>query len=138
MTCSRTRSGSLSLSRLIASLVLALVLAVTTAVTASAHAALRHAHPSAGEELAAAPVEISIEYSTGVDLAQAEIHLTDAAGTEIALAKPEGEAATGETLVRRIATTLAPGTYAVRWRVLSIDGHWTRGDYTFVVTAGGQ
>jgi methionine-rich copper-binding protein CopC len=113
-----------------------LVLAVTTAGTASAHAALRHAHPSAGEELAVAPAEISIAYSTGVDLTQAEIHLTDAAGAEIALAKPEGEAATGETLVRRISGTLSPGNYKVRWRVLSIDGHWTRGDYTFVVSAG--
>jgi len=126
------------LSRTILSLLLTLVLAVTTAGTASAHAALRHAHPSAGEELAVAPVEISIEYSTGVDLSQAEIHLTDAAGAEIALAKVEGEAATGETLVRRISGTLAPGTYAVRWRVLSIDGHWTRGDYTFEVMAGGR
>ncbi len=126
------------MSRLIASLFVTLVLAVATAGTASAHAALRHAHPSAGEELAIAPVEISIEYSTGVDLAQAEMHLTDASGAEIALAKVEGEAAAGETLVRRISGTLIPGTYAVRWRVLSIDGHWTRGDYTFVVTASGQ
>lgn len=126
------------MSRLIASLFVTLVLAAGSAGAASAHAALRHAHPSAGEELAVTPVEISIEYTTGVDLTQAEIHLTDSSGAEIALAKPEGETATGETLVRRISTALAPGTYAVRWRVLSIDGHWTRGDYTFVVTAGGQ
>jgi methionine-rich copper-binding protein CopC len=66
------------------------------------------------------------------------MHLTDSTGAEIALAKPDGEAASGETLVRRIATTLVPGSYKVRWRVLSIDGHWTRGDYTFVVTAGGH
>ena len=136
MTCSLAHLGRLSLSRLIASLFVTLVLAVGSAGTASAHAALRHAHPSAGEELAVAPVEISIEYSTGVDLTQAEIHLTDASGAEIALATIEGEAASGETLVRRIAGTLAPGSYKVRWRVLSIDGHWTRGDYAFVVTSG--
>jgi len=124
------------LSRTIASLVVMLVLAVGSAGTASAHAALRHAHPSAGEELTVAPVEISIDYSTGIDLTQAEIHLTDATGAEIALTKVDGEAATGETLVRRITGTLAPGTYNVRWRVLSIDGHWTRGDYMFVVMSG--
>ena len=124
--------------RPILSIAIALVLAVVSAGTASAHAALRHAHPSAGEELSATPDEIRIEFSTGVDLTQAELHLTDASGAEIALAKVEGEAAAGETLVRRIATTLAPGSYMVRWRVLSIDGHWTRGDYTFVVTAGAQ
>jgi methionine-rich copper-binding protein CopC len=30
--------------------------------------------------------------------------------------------------------TLTPGTYVLRWQVLAIDGHITRGDVPFTVT----
>lgn len=33
------------------------------------------------------------------------------------------------------STTLTPGAYVVRWQVLAIDGHITRGDVPFTVTA---
>jgi hypothetical protein len=126
------------LTRLFASLLVTLVLAAAAAGTASAHAALRHAQPAAGEELTTAPTEIRIEFSTGIQLDQAEIHLNDQSGTDLALTRPDGEPDASEMLVRLIPTALAPGTYKVRWRVLSIDGHWTRGDYSFSVNAGGQ
>jgi copper resistance protein C len=29
---------------------------------------------------------------------------------------------------------MAPGSYSVRWQVLAIDGHITRGDVPFTVT----
>jgi methionine-rich copper-binding protein CopC len=31
---------------------------------------------------------------------------------------------------------LGPGTYRVKWRVLSVDTHVTEGDFTFRVTDG--
>ena len=31
---------------------------------------------------------------------------------------------------------LRPGTYRVKWRVLSVDTHVTEGDFTFRVTDG--
>ena len=126
------------MTRLVASLLVTLVLAAGAAGTASAHAALRHAQPAAGEELTTAPTEIRIEFSTGIQLDLAEMHLNDQSGTELALTRPDNEASEAETVVRLIPTALAPGTYKVRWRVLSIDGHWTRGDYSFSVSAGGQ
>ena len=39
----------------------------------------------------------------------------------------------GTTFSRAITQPLGSGTYKVRWRVLSKDGHWTRGDYYFSV-----
>jgi methionine-rich copper-binding protein CopC len=30
---------------------------------------------------------------------------------------------------------LAPGNYTIRWQVLAVDGHITRGDVPFTVTA---
>jgi hypothetical protein len=32
------------------------------------------------------------------------------------------------------ATLTTPGAYVVRWQVLAIDGHITRGDVPFTVT----
>ena len=33
------------------------------------------------------------------------------------------------------ATTRAPGSYVIRWQVLSVDGHITRGDVPLIVQA---
>ncbi|MFI4981818.1 MAG: copper resistance protein CopC, partial [Nevskiales bacterium] len=33
-----------------------------------------------------------------------------------------------------IADLATPGAYVVRWQVLSVDGHITRGDVPFTVT----
>ena len=33
------------------------------------------------------------------------------------------------------AAELQPGEYTVRWQVLAVDGHITRGDVPFTVTA---
>ena len=35
--------------------------------------------------------------------------------------------------VLRASADLKPGSYAVRWQVLAVDGHITRGDVPFVV-----
>ena len=32
------------------------------------------------------------------------------------------------------SVTLTPGAYVMRWQVLAIDGHITRGDVVFTVT----
>ena len=38
------------------------------------------------------------------------------------------------TLIETSAELTAPGAYVVRWQVLAIDGHITRGDVPFTVT----
>jgi methionine-rich copper-binding protein CopC len=37
------------------------------------------------------------------------------------------------SLLRLSVRPLRPGTYRVKWRVLSIDSHVTEGDFTFNV-----
>jgi methionine-rich copper-binding protein CopC len=39
-----------------------------------------------------------------------------------------------EVLQARIRPT-RPGAYALRWRVLAVDGHITRGDIPFIISA---
>jgi methionine-rich copper-binding protein CopC len=38
-----------------------------------------------------------------------------------------------KTLTAPVTGPLKPGTYTVRWNVLSVDGHKTNGTYTFTV-----
>ncbi|MEQ1754989.1 MAG: copper resistance CopC family protein [Micropepsaceae bacterium] len=116
-----------------AALAIVLCLAALSASEAFAHAALLHASPSAGQTLSVPPKGISIEFSTKVDLSKMELHVTAPSGTELALVAPELQTGMSTTVIRGFKSALAAGTYSVRWRVFSVDGHWTRGDYTFTV-----
>lgn len=98
-----------------------------------AHAALRHAAPAAGETIDAAADTLTLEFSTDVDLTAVELTLHDAAGKDIDLKAADGDAKSGTIVSRTLKAPLPAGTYEVKWRVLSIDGHHTRGSYTFDV-----
>lgn len=119
--------------RLVAKSMAVVAALALTAGSAFAHAALRHAVPSAGAELANSPDELTIEFSEAVVMALVELKMTDESGRQIALAAPESEPAAGPLVRRQIGAPLAPGAYNVFWRVQSVDGHWTRGDYSFDV-----
>jgi methionine-rich copper-binding protein CopC len=49
-----------------------------------------------------------------------------------ALSLPLLAAARPDTLVAKI-DGLAPGSYRIRWQVLAVDGHITRGDIPFAI-----
>lgn len=117
-------------------MIVALCLAALSAGEARAHAALLNAIPGAGQVFDTGPTEIRIEFSTEVDLAEVELHVADASGAELKLLAPESGPAFGALVVRRFVDTPTRGDYTVRWRVFSVDGHWTRGDYAFHV--GGE
>ena len=102
---------------------------------AHAHAALRHADPAAGAVVEAPTAKLTLEFSTEVDQTAVELSLSDATGKEIELQSADATAKMSTLVTRAPKTPLAPGTYLVKWRVLSIDGHHTRGDYTFDVKA---
>jgi methionine-rich copper-binding protein CopC len=44
--------------------------------------------------------------------------------------------ATSRALLQVPLKPLTPGTYRVKWRVLSVDTHVTEGDFTFRVSEG--
>ncbi len=127
MTFSRKRSASLFSISLVAAA------ALFAAAPAFAHAALRKAVPAAGEVVDTPPTKLTLEFSTAIDLAKAELSVSDAVGEGVALLPPDGEAESGTTIERATKSPLAPGRYSVAWRVLSVDGHYTRGTYTFEV-----
>ncbi len=114
---------------------LALAAALTLAAggPALAHAHLKSSVPAAGGTVAAAPAELDLSFSEGVNPKFTGLTLTGPTGAKV----PTGAAELGPggdtALVVPVAGPLAAGTYEVRWHALATDGHRTDGRYRFTV-----
>jgi methionine-rich copper-binding protein CopC len=97
---------------------------------AAAHAILIASQPPIGGSIAAGPVAFDLHYNSRIDRVRSRLTLTrpDRAQTILAIS-PDG---TPDEI--RSSATLTPGGYTLRWQVLAIDGHITRGDIPFTVT----
>jgi methionine-rich copper-binding protein CopC len=105
------------------------VLLTVTAPAAEAHAFLDHAEPRVGSTVPTAPRELTLSYTQILEPAFSEVEVSDANGKRVDLGKPSISAA----VMRVGLKPLAPGTYRVRWHVLSVDTHTTEGSFTFHV-----
>lgn len=102
------------------------------APAAYAHAFLDHASPPVGGTVHAAPSDVRIWFSEPIEPAFSSITVVDATGHRVDTGKVETDAKDASEL--RIALApLPPGTYTVRWRVISVDTHATTGNFTFRV-----
>jgi len=78
------------------------------------------------------PDEVKLWFTQELEPAFSTVRVLDAAGRQI----DRGDKRVGpsdRTLLRVSVPRLAPGSYRVVWRVLSVDTHVTEGDYTFEV-----
>jgi len=100
---------------------------------ALAHAELISTTPEADSTVKAAPTELDLKFSEGLNLKFSGVKL---AGPDKEAVKT-GTAALGPnddtTLVLPLPAPLVAGTYTVEWHVLSSDGHKTHGSYGFTV-----
>ena len=73
---------------------------------------------------------MSFSYNSRIDRARSRLTLTspDHAQSVLKIA-PDGP----PNLLETTTNLEAPGAYVVRWQVLAIDGHITRGDVPFTV-----
>ena len=110
-------------------------LATTTLLTvlmvtfAHAHAFLDHAEPRVGSTTPTAPREIVLYYTQNLEPAFSSVEVSDANGARVDQGKPKISASTMRVGVKQ----LPPGTYKVRWQVLSVDTHTTEGNFSFRV-----
>jgi copper resistance protein C len=97
---------------------------------AAAHAILETSEPANGAHVPAGPVTLKLRYNSRIDRERSGLALTrpDQSKTTLRI-DPEGPP---DLLTSTV--TLTPGAYVVRWQVLAIDGHITRGDVAFTVT----
>src|SRR5262249_8848853 len=120
----------------------ALAAALGTAGTASAHAILVGSQPKQGEEGRGPDGDASLGLNSRTAAERPSLVLVRAAESERDLA-PVGAGTHPLALIEsgepnRLdakASGLEPGTYRLRWQVLSVDGHVSRGDVTFKVRA---
>ena len=103
---------------------------VTAAATAAhAHAFLDHAEPRVGSTVPSAPREVVLTFSESLEPAFSSVEVSDASGHSVGQGKPRVSATTMRVGIK----PLPPGTYRVRWHVLSADTHTTEGNFTFQV-----
>ncbi|HTT07290.1 MAG TPA: copper resistance CopC family protein [Gammaproteobacteria bacterium] len=98
---------------------------------AFAHAIVVESTPAVNAEVGGPDVHIDLRFNSRIDHARSRLILTDAAGHKVRVTIP------GDAPADHILTTVkgvAPGKCTLEWRVLSVDGHLTRGLIPFTVT----
>ena len=99
------------------------------AAPAGAHAFLDHAEPRVGSTVSTAPREVSMSFTQQLEPAFSSAQVYDLSGARV----DQGRAQIAGSVMRVSVKMLAPGTYRVRWKVLSVDTHTTEGSFTFRV-----
>jgi copper resistance protein C len=97
---------------------------------ASAHAIVVSASPADGAVLASGDAPVVLRFNSRIDHQRSRLSLIAADGSTTVLALDP--AASTDSLVARLVG-LPPGQYRLRWQVLALDGHITRGDIPFTV-----
>ncbi len=78
------------------------------------------------------PATLRIWFTQELEPAFSTVTVTDASGARV----DDGDVkvdAKDQTLMQVSLKKLPPGTYTVKWRVVSVDTHTTDGDFTFTV-----
>lgn len=96
---------------------------------ASAHAFLKRASPSAGQNLHASPGRIEMHFSEALEPSFSDVRVTDKNGHDMAA----GASVAKGTEMDLPLQTLPPGRYRVSWHAVSVDTHRTEGKYNFLV-----
>ena len=109
--------------------VLGLALLPTAAL---AHAVLVKSIPAQRSSLTESPPRVELWFNERLEPAYSRASVTDEAGTQIDLR----DALVSKEDARRLSLSLPPlrpGRYAVKFRVLSVDGHVVESSLTFTV-----
>jgi methionine-rich copper-binding protein CopC len=110
---------------------LALLAAILLPATALAHAILEESTPPLGAVINSGKVELRFRYNSRIDRARSRLILTRPDHAKETIPIVPG----GPPDIISAHLDLPPGAYVVRWQVLAVDGHITRGDVPFTVAA---
>jgi methionine-rich copper-binding protein CopC len=97
----------------------------------AAHAVLIDATPASDSTIPGPDVDVKLRFNLRIDRARSRLTLVFPDGKTIALNIADHDAP--DMLVTR-ATGLGRGSYRLRWQVLAVDGHITRGELIFHVS----
>lgn len=106
-----------------------LIVSPLVALPAFAHAILEQSQPANGATIPVGKTAFTLTFNSRIDQARSKLTLTapDQSVQVLAIA---------DSTAPNILTTtadLVPGRYTLRWQVLSVDGHITRGQFSITV-----
>lgn len=99
------------------------------AAGARAHAKLDRADPRAGSTVSSSPNQITLHFTEKLEPKFSRVEVRNAAGDRV----DQGDVSVSGSVMQVGLKVLPPGTYSVRWRVLSVDTHMTKGSFSFRV-----
>ncbi len=108
-----------------------MIVAVMGPHAAAAHAILIDSTPAIHASIPAGHAAMMLRFNSRIDRERSRLTLIGADNTQTRLSIDKA----GPPDVMTTADDLHPGSYTVRWQVLAVDGHITRGDVPFTVAA---
>jgi hypothetical protein len=124
------RNTGIYTSWFLAAIVVACGMALLAPRAALAHAVLVSSQPGANNTVSGPEVVVLLKYSSRVDLEHSTLTLLAPDG-KVEKVAIKGEPSPG--LLSAKLTGLVKGAYELRWQVLAVDGHVTRGKVPFQV-----
>jgi methionine-rich copper-binding protein CopC len=111
---------------------LVLLAAFLVPAKALAHAKLIRSRPNASEVLAETPASVEHWFNERLEDEFNSIEVADSAGRKVEEGHARVNPQQRTNLLVRLRT-LSPGSYLVHWKILSVDGHTSRGRFIFSV-----
>ena len=115
-----------------ASLYITLLVLLASYTLSEAHVMLDRASPAVGSTVATAPSAVTLTFTEKIEPALSTVRVEDTSGARMDQGKPQIDRS-ARNVLRVNLKALAPGTYKVFWKVLSVDTHRTEGSFTFQV-----
>ena len=107
------------------------MMALLLPTLAQAHAILEESTPVAGASVKAGPLDLRFRYNSRIDRGRSRLTLIRPDHSKDTIPIKAG----GPPDIIGAHVTLTQGAYVIRWQVLAMDGHITRGDVPITVTA---
>ncbi|WP_346283162.1 copper resistance CopC family protein [Bradyrhizobium sp. BRP22] len=109
---------------------MALLLLLLSLQAATAHAIVIKSSPAADAVMPAGNVAIHLQFNSRIDHDRSKVTLVGPSGTQQRLTAATDSA---PDALDAEAKGLDAGVWRLRWQVLSVDGHITRGDIPFTL-----
>lgn len=109
----------------------ALLFTLLLPTLARAHAILEESAPPAGASVKPGPLDLHLRYNSRIDRDRSRLTLIRPDRSKDTIPITPG----GPPDIINAHLDLTRGDYIIRWQVLAVDGHITRGDVPLTVTA---
>jgi len=119
---------------LLATVGLTLVLCIAHPLPAFAHAILVESTPAVGASIPAGDTPFRLRFNSRIDRARSRLILIRPDHSTSVV--PIDDQGSDDVLIGHVA--LPAGSFVLRWQVLAVDGHITRGDVPLIVRPAGS